>query len=391
MDARADPQPSILLIDDDRIHARILRAQLERGGFHVEVAASGGEGLALARRRPPEVILCDWIMEGIDGIELCHSVKQDERLANVYFILLTSLSEVHDRVVGLDSGADDFLTKPVVAEELLARVRAGLRMHEMNERMVRLAKELQRKQDDLERELNEAAAYVRGLLPRPLKGNVQVDSLFLPGQQLGGDCLDYRWIDADHLMFYVLDVSGHGIAATLPSLSLLHRLRSITPGDQLVHPEQLLAELNHDYPMAEQGGRYFTLWLGIYQRSSRQLRYATAGHPPGLLISVNGQQPIRRLSSQGMAIGLFEDAVFHSCSCRVDPGSSLLLFTDGIYENPHERGGSLSLDTFIESLPWREVQFSEHGLEKVLSTARKSMGMQLFGDDVSLLRVRFME
>lgn len=390
MDATADHQPRILLIDDDRIQTRILRAQLERGGFHVEAAGSGSEGLTLAREHPPGVILCDWIMEGMDGIELCRAVKQDERLANTYFILLTSLSEVQDRVVGLDSGADDFLTKPVVSEELLARVRAGLRMHEVNRRMAGMAEELQRKQDALERELNEAAAYLRSLLPRPLqKGDVKVDSLFLPGQQLGGDCLDFRWVDADHLMFYVLDVSGHGIAATLPSLSLLHRLRMSHPANALRKPEQLLAELNHDYPMAEQGGRYFTLWLGLYERSSRMLHYASAGHPPGLLISSDQQEPIRRLSSRSMAIGLFEDAVFHSCCCRVEPESSLLIFTDGIYENPNEQGKILSLDTFIETLPCQDILTCEDGLDRVLAISRKCMGMRLFEDDVSMVRIRF--
>jgi sigma-B regulation protein RsbU (phosphoserine phosphatase) len=389
MAANGEESATILLVDDDRIHSRILRAQLEREGFRVEVADSGIDGLAKATHHRPAVILCDWMMQGMNGIELCRLVKQDAHLSNVYFILLTSLSEVQDRVEGLDSGADDFLSKPVVAVELLARVRAGLRLHRANERLATIAQELQHKQNQLDSELNEASAYLRKLLPQPLQGAVRVDHLFLPSQRLGGDCLDYRWIDADHLLFYVLDVAGHGLGATLPSLSVWHELRSEKLLAHIRHPERVLSELNRAFPMEEQAGRYFTLWFGIYQRSTQQLRYARAGHPPALLISSVAHEPIQRLTTGGMAIGLFEDAIFECGSCGVDPGMTLLVYTDGIYEHAIGADRSQPLEAFISTLPRQELGSSEEGLDHMISNHRNVIGGQVFEDDISLLRLRF--
>ena len=136
----------------------------------------------------PALIICDWIMPGLNGLEVCNRIKTDPNLSTTFFILLTSLDSVADRVKGLDAGADDFITKPIEQNELKARVRAGLRLHQ-------LSRDLQTQKLLLETELAEAAEYVRSLLPLPLTEPFEVDSRFIPSRQLGGDCFDYYWLD----------------------------------------------------------------------------------------------------------------------------------------------------------------------------------------------------
>ena len=120
--------PTILLVDDDRIHARLLELLLIRQGYRILSVASGMQALEQARLFSPMVILCDWLMDAMDGLDVCRAFKSDPTLEAAHFILLTSRSRIEDRVTGLDCGADDFLSKPVDPNELLARVRAGIRL-----------------------------------------------------------------------------------------------------------------------------------------------------------------------------------------------------------------------------------------------------------------------
>ncbi|QIZ70119.1 PAS domain S-box protein [Oxynema aestuarii] len=121
----------ILIVDDDLTVQLVLRDLLESEGHQVSVALNGQEGLQRARAEHPDLMICDWMMPVLDGLQVCRQVKADPQLATMFFILLTAREEVDDRVKGLDTGADDFLSKPVEAEELLARVRAALRLHHL--------------------------------------------------------------------------------------------------------------------------------------------------------------------------------------------------------------------------------------------------------------------
>ncbi len=378
----------ILLIDDDRIQARLLSLRLERQGYELLVSHSGAEGLALARASQPALILCDWMMEGMDGLEVCRRLKGDPSLAATYFILLTSRSDLEDRVQGLDAGADDFLSKPVEAEELLARVRSGLRLHQANLNLARLAQDLQQQQAALEAELAEAAAYVASQLPPPLEGPLRVDARFRPSLQLGGDGYDYFWIDEDHLLIYMIDVSGHGLAAALPSISVLNRLRSRSLSVDLTRPEQVLEALNRDFQMEQHHDRYFTIWCGVYARQTRQLVYGSAGHPPAVLLPPAGGGPIRTLGTRGLAIGLFEEATYLSQCCAIEAGSTLLVISDGIYEVPDGNGVMGSLEQFLAQLSPEQLR-QDGALEDLMAAGCARSPTGRFPDDVSLLRVRF--
>lgn len=115
----------ILVIEDEEKLAQFLQMELSYEGYEVHVALEGFAGLAKARETPVDLILLDWMMPGLSGIEICRRLRATG--SEVPIILLTAKDEITDRVTGLDAGADDYMVKPFSIEELLARVRAHLR------------------------------------------------------------------------------------------------------------------------------------------------------------------------------------------------------------------------------------------------------------------------
>lgn len=125
----------ILVIDDDVTVQMVLVHLLEREGHTVSTAQDGAQGIQIAKKQHPDAIVCDWMMPGVDGLEVCRYVHKDPDLATTFFILLTAREDLADRITGLDAGADEFLSKPIEAEELLARMRAGLRSRRLTQQV----------------------------------------------------------------------------------------------------------------------------------------------------------------------------------------------------------------------------------------------------------------
>jgi PAS domain S-box-containing protein len=125
----------ILVIDDDGVTRLLLKRNLQMQGYDVTLAKNGAEGLRLAEELHPDLIICDWMMPLVDGMEVCRRIKAHPILATTFFILLTVRGQVDDRIQGLDSGADEFLSKPIESDELLARVRAGLRLRQLTQQL----------------------------------------------------------------------------------------------------------------------------------------------------------------------------------------------------------------------------------------------------------------
>ena len=118
---------TLLLVEDDAALAELLLFHFEREGYLVSHTADGDDALLLARERAPDVVLLDWMIEGLSGIEVCRRLRRLPETANVPIIMLTARGEEEDRVRGLQTGADDYVTKPFSPRELVARVQAVLR------------------------------------------------------------------------------------------------------------------------------------------------------------------------------------------------------------------------------------------------------------------------
>ena len=272
--------------------------------------------------------------------------------------------------------------------DITAQVEGRRRLAERDRQNQVLARRLQSQTDRLKDELNSAAKYVTSILPRDLSGAVRVSSRYLPSRELGGDIYDYVWIDDDHLVLYVIDVSGHGVAPALMSVSVYNMLRTQSlPRHLLLAPEKLLAELNRRFDMETQDGHDFTIWYGVYQRSTRTLRYASAGHPPALVFGDAGGPPTD-LATDTLPIGMFDDTTFSTGSVAIPPGARLLMYSDGAYELPLETGVAWGWADFV-ALCAEQATEPQWSLDDLIAALRARTTAGLFEDDCSLVLVSF--
>ena len=135
----------ILVVEDDPFFQRVLQKRLTNEGYQVFVASDGREGMKAIVSFEPDLVISDWMMPEVDGLELCQSVKTGLREAAPYFILLTAKGEINDKLLALETGADDYLVKPCDQGELMARVRAGLRIVLLTQDLRRSANESARR------------------------------------------------------------------------------------------------------------------------------------------------------------------------------------------------------------------------------------------------------
>jgi sigma-B regulation protein RsbU (phosphoserine phosphatase) len=148
---KATPDIRILIVEDDPFFQRVLLKRLAAEGYQVQAATDGREGMKAIVTYEPDLVISDWMMPHVDGLELCQSVKTGLREASPYFILLTAKGEISDKLLALDTGADDYLVKPCDQGELLARVRAGLRIVLLTQDLRRSARELEHVQQEIKR------------------------------------------------------------------------------------------------------------------------------------------------------------------------------------------------------------------------------------------------
>ncbi len=260
---------------------------------------------------------------------------------------------------------------------------------------------LQRVHDRLSLELADAAAYVRSILPLPMRSPFVIDWRFVPSAQLGGDAFGYHWIDDAHFALYLLDVCGHGIGPSLLSVGVLNTLRSGSlPGVDPRDPAQVLQGLNRLYPMASHNDLFFTLWYGVYSVADRQLAYSAAGHPPALLVHPDDRAEQRgasttamssddalcteALATRGPPIGAVVDAAWQTATTLVPQRSRLYLFSDGAFEIRRADGSMLSHAGFAALVSSLGALPVGEGIDRLIARALEEGGGAL-DDDLSIV------
>jgi PAS domain S-box-containing protein len=240
-------------------------------------------------------------------------------------------------------------------------------------------------------QLADAASYVRSQLPVNLFDSVRTDWRYLPSSTLGGDALDFFWLNKDHMVIFLLDVVGHGVGSALLATSILHllRQRALKDGDPL-DPVSVLVALNRSFQMDEHGDKVFSIWYGVFDRVSGIIRFATAGHPPALLISPNrdGRPEATWLKGKGLWIGATATETFEGGSAIVAQDAELFVFSDGLYELTTPEGPMIGLEGFGQLLMDLHSSGSAD-LERVLTEVSRIHGSDQFEDDASILKVCF--
>jgi phosphoserine phosphatase RsbU/P len=382
-------QGALLVVDDDEVNRELLVRRLRRHGYTVSVAANGLEALKLVRTQPFDLVLLDMMMPGIDGYQVLARMKADSALQNIPVIMLSALDQEIGIARCIEVGAEDYIAKPFNPVFLRARIGACMEKKRLRDQERRTYLALAESQRKLVSELAQAAEYVRSLLPQPMTGAIRADWRFFPCEQLGGDVLSYEWLDETHLACYVVDVCGHGMSAAFHSISVLNVMRSqALPGTNFKDPAAVLANLNARFPMETHHNMYFTVWYGVYETSTRQLTYASAGHPPAILIGPPGAVPtIHRLHTPGVLIGYMPESVYASGSCAVPPGSRLFIFSDGAYEIEQPNGLTLQLDDLINHLS--AAPDGSRGLDSLIDWTYGMAGKAILGDDLSIVEMTF--
>jgi DNA-binding response OmpR family regulator len=147
---RPNTEIKVLVVEDDPFFQRVLQKRLAVDGYQVQTAGDGREGMKSIVSFEPDLVISDWMMPEVDGLELCQSVKTGLGENAPYFILLTAKGEISDRLLGLETGADDYLVKPCDQGELMARVRAGLRIVLLSQQLRQTVAELHAANNALE-------------------------------------------------------------------------------------------------------------------------------------------------------------------------------------------------------------------------------------------------
>lgn len=304
-------------------------------------------------------------------------------------IVLSSQEEPLVKADAFARGANDYLVKLPDRVELLARVRYHSRAFTLLKERNSAFEALAENQRVLAAELAEAADYVRSLLPQTISGAIDVRWDFESCSSVGGDSFGYHWIDDEHFAAYLLDVCGHGVGAALLSVSVMNTLGGRTlRGADPRHPDQVLESLNDVFQMERHNNMYFTIWYGVFNKTTRQLHYASAGHPPALLFDAKDPTLApQQLSIPGLPIGCMEGIPYSSASVPVDPGSRLYIFSDGVYEVRLLEDREMTLEDFIPLVASQPSQ--DAGLQAVRSAVGELQGRMRFDDDFSLVELVF--
>jgi phosphoserine phosphatase RsbU/P len=382
----------VLLVDDqETIGDRVRHILSREKDIAYHYCGESARAVAMAAEVAPTVILQDLFMPGIDGLTLIDSYRANPATCNIPLIVLSNEEDPVTKAEAFSRGANDYLVKLPDRIELIARLRyhSGAYINLLQRNEAYSALEASRKA--LTDELAKAAQYVRSMLPTRLDGEVKTDWRFIPSMQLGGDSFNYHWIDSDNLAIYLLDVSGHGIDATLLSVSVINILRAQTlPGVDFRRPSQVLRKLNAAFQMEYHNELFFSIWYGVYVKSARKLICCSGGHPPAVLVSGRSIEDtsILKVTSRNPMIGMERDSEYKEIALYVDKDTRLYVFSDGIYEIMMPDGSHWTHYEFVETLK-QPVTGDISILDRVLAYSRSLMGSDEFNDDVSLLEIQF--
>jgi len=380
----------ILVVDDNDSNRALLERQLMRQGHRVDGAADGRQALDLLASQRFDLVLLDVMMPVMDGFSALRELKSSPAIRHIPVIMISALDELESVVRCIEAGAEDYLPKPFNPTLLRARIGACLEkkaLRDTEQQHLRTIEETQRRLGD---ELAEAANYVRSILPAPLAEPFAIDWSYVPSTELGGDSFGYHWIDDDHFALYLLDVCGHGVGASLLSVSAINVIRSgALVGTDVRDPAAVLSALNLAFPMEQQNNMYFTLWYGVYQKSTRILRHSSGGHPPALLLlpQPTGPCAVEEVRSPGMIVGILPNTAYTTASRTIPEGSTLILLCDGTYEIRQRDGAMMDFDEFKDFLG--EYGTRPDAFERVLSWIRSLRDEGPLDDDFSLVRIHF--
>lgn len=362
---------TILVVDDAPENIDILNGALNKE-YKIKAALNGEKALKIARaEKPPDLILLDIMMPGMDGYEVCRRLKSDSKTQDIPVIFVTSMNEVEDETKGLELGAIDYITKPVRSSIVQARVKSHIelkvarealkiqnkileqRVQERTREIIDLQRaefELRAAQEKVENELNIAAKIQRGILPSnfptfPERSEFDLYAMMIPAREVGGDFYDFFFIDDDHLAVIIADVSDKGVPAALFTMISRTIFRSIVRLRK--SPSKVLSETNDLLCEENDTGMFVTVIIAYYHLPTGELVYSNGGHNPALIFMPDGTNR-KLVHNHGPALGVMPGLTYKENAEKLDHGQILVLYTDGVTEASSPQNEMYGLDRFVK-------------------------------------------
>ena len=379
----------ILVVDDDAMSRKVLAQLLTAAGYKCRVSEDGSEALEIAHTTPPSVLLLDFDMPGLNGAEVLRRLRSDQNpaVAQIPTIMLTAHGSEASEVSCLQAGADDFVTKPVNAAVLRARIETQLRLRSMRRQLERQNDELEKWRRNLERDLAAARLTQQSLIPqKPLAlSGWEVATCYRPVIQVGGDIYGWLRMKDSRILFWIADGTGHGAAAAL--LTTLAKLLFHHGNDEHDTPVTVMEAVNHDFRSIFGSRSFMTAMCVALDPATGSASVVGAGHPPLLVTHQKGTT--ESVASIAPPLGLIEQPEFTETAITLEPGDAFLLYTDGLFrwtKDERRRLSPLQLEKMLDhSAPTAEAL-----LKRVLAHSAADNSVNTLPDDMTALAVRRM-
>ena len=379
----------VLVVDDEPPIRDILSFYLKRAGYRVLLAENGRIALEEMAKLQPDLILSDLRMPEMAGDALCQAVKGNPKTRDIYFMLVSAMDGLASKIGGLNLGADDMISKPFHAQEVMAKVESAFRIIAMQKEIKRQNLELTHFQDRVTTELALAARLQMGLLP-PIPGmacGIRYTHRYLPADGIGGDIYAILPLPDESVAFMIADVSGHGVTAALISAMVKTFFESQVRLGQ--GPLAWAQAMNRDLARSTLAEQFATAFLARLDPANDLMQYVSAGHVAPLLIKGGSQGGARKpsvLGGKGFMLGIEEGLPFTEQSCPFSKDDRLIFYTDGLVEVEREDRlflGDEGLLEFCGDLPADEDSAADFIIERAVTFNQTSP----FVDDVTLVVV----
>jgi sigma-B regulation protein RsbU (phosphoserine phosphatase) len=374
----------ILVVDDNEMNRDMLARRLEHAGFDVDTADGGNAGLERILYGDYNLVLLDIMMPDIDGLTVLKRVREVYSKMELPVIMATARDEGSDLAEALSLGANDYVTKPLDFKVVRARVENALGY-------ARAVSELRQTNERMNRDLEAAARVQASLLPNK---SIEIEGAkfiwrYRPCDELAGDGLNVFKRDNEHVAMYVMDVSGHGVAAALLSVSVTHHLTQMIGHDEVTEPggpspAWLARNLNALFPMESVGRHYFTFLYGVLNVKARTFRFVSAGSPGPVVIHADGSSEIHDIPA--VPIGMFPDSEYEDTLIELQAGDRMYLHTDGLYEerNPETRE-VFGRDRMRNALCTASGEPFDSSLDRLFQSITAWRGSDVLSDDIAVL------
>jgi phosphoserine phosphatase RsbU/P len=368
----------ILIVDDVPANVDVL-VQALRGEYQLSVAIDGTSALRTAEKLLPDLVLLDIMMPGIDGYEVCRRLRASAQTREIPVMFLSSLEDVQDKTKGFEAGGNDYLVKPFEVLEVKARVKSLLRAKAYADAV----------KEKIAYDLRIAREIQMGILPPDVAAvtegtGLEAHAVLHPAQEVGGDLYEVLKTPDGNVVVVMGDVSGKGIPAALFMAVTTTLVRAMAPESHRAN--EILRRVSDALVSHNPRNMFVTMLCGIYDKITGRLEYASAGHPPAVLVR---EGKVSFLPTEpDMAAGIQAGLSAPSQTVDLRSGDLVVFYTDGVTEAFNAAGELYGETRLLEELTGHSGYTAAESTAALLRSVRAHAGDHPQSDDIAILTLK---